>query len=74
MSDTDLTDAFTQVFGAPTYRAPRDHAADLDEDTLRRSHRSMRSASASSRRNADQPREPWVDEIGVATGDHRAAS
>ena len=51
-----------------------DAASSLDEDTLRRSRQSMRSASASYRRNADQPREPWQDEIGVATGDYREAS
>lgn len=50
-----------------------DAASSLDEDTLRRSRQSMRSASVSYRRNADQPTEPWQDGIAVADGSVRAS-
>lgn len=72
-ADRVLLDAFEQVFGPQDWDRPRtyDPTADLDEDTLRRSRIAPMPASMTYRRRVDMPREPWVDEIAVATGDYR---
>lgn len=67
MTDTSLIDAFHQVFGPVPYRLPHDPTSDLDEDTLRRSRPSIRTAAESYRPRHLQPVEPWRDEVGAAT-------
>lgn len=44
-----------------------------DVDTLRRSRYAV-AAAEPIRRRMDLPSEPWMDELGVVTGDRRAAS
>ena len=76
---TSITDALRQVIGDEAYeraaaanaRRTYDPRDNLDEATLRRSRIAPVSASMSYRRAVDMPREPWVDELAVATGDYR---
>lgn len=53
---------------SPRTYDPRDN---LDAETLRRSRITSVPASMTYRRAADMPREPWRDELAVATGDYR---
>lgn len=75
-ADRSLLDAFEQVFGPTDWNRPHtyDLTSDLDEDTLRRMHRQPSPGAMSYRRAADQPHEPWADEIAAAVGDCTEAS